>query len=199
MPFLTEELWHQLPQRPGAKSIALERYPAARTEWRNPQALRDFGQIQEVIVALRNIRAEMKLSDPRKKAAAEFSSVDEKMRCVIEANRDWIVRLAALSELKISAGHLPQAGGSVRSTAQFDVRIAFEADRVDVAGESARLHKEIEGLEKAIASKEKQLGDSTFRSRAPEKIVRAVEATLAEQRLELQKLRKRLEELDQAA
>jgi valyl-tRNA synthetase len=199
MPFLTEELWHQLPQRPGAKSIALERYPAARTEWRNPQALRDFGQIQEVIVALRNIRAEMKLSDPRKKAAAEFSSVDEKMRCVIEANRDGIVRLAVLSELKISAGHLPQAGGSVRSTAQFDVRIAFEADRVDVAGESARLHKEIEGLEKAIASKEKQLGDSTFRSRAPEKIVRAMEATLTEQKLELQKLRKRLEELDQAA
>jgi len=31
MPFLTEELWHQLPQRPGAKSIALERYPEAQT------------------------------------------------------------------------------------------------------------------------------------------------------------------------
>ena len=199
MPFLTEELWHQLPQSPGAKSIALDRYPEARTEWKNPQALRDFGQIQEVIVALRNIRAEVKLPDPRKKVAAEFSSADEEMRRVIEANRDGIARLAALSELKISAGHLPQTGGSVRSTAHFDVRIAFAADTVDVAGESARLRKEIEGLEKAIASKVKQLGDATFRSRAPENIVRAMEATLTGQRLELQKLRKRLEELDQAA
>jgi valyl-tRNA synthetase len=199
MPFLTEELWHQLPQSPGTKSIALERYPAARTEWKNPQALRDFGQIQEVIVALRNIRAEVKLPDPRKKVAAEFSSADEEMRRVIELNRDGIARLGVLSELKISLGHLPQAGGAVRSTAQFDVRIAFDANRVDVAGESARLRREIEGLEKAIASKEKQLGDSTFRSRAPGKIVRAMEGTLTEQRLELQKLRKRLEELDKAA
>ncbi len=199
MPFLTEELWHQLPQSPGAKSIAVDRYPEVRKEWKNPRALRDFGQIQEVIVALRNIRAEMKMLEPRKKVAAEFSSVGEETRDVIEAKRDGIARLAALSELKISAGHLPQAGGSVRSTAHFDVRIAFAADTVDVAGESARLRKEIEGLEKAIASKEKQLGDATFRSRAPEKIVRTMEATLTEQKLELQKLRRRLEELDKAA
>ena len=39
MPFLTEELWHQLPQRAGAKSIALERYPEARADWRNSAAL----------------------------------------------------------------------------------------------------------------------------------------------------------------
>jgi valyl-tRNA synthetase len=121
------------------------------------------------------------------------------VRQVIEENRDSILRLAALSELKISAGHLPQAGGAVRSTARFDVRIAFAADTIDVAGERARLRKEIEGLEKAIASKEKQLADATFRSRAPEKIIRTMEATLTEQRLELQKLRKRLEELDKAA
>jgi len=198
MPFLTEELWHQLPQPPGAKSIALDRYPEVRKEWKNPQSLRNFGQIQEVIVALRNIRAEMKL-EPKKKVPAEFSSGEAAVRQVIEENRDSILRLAALSELKISAGHLPQAGGAVRSTARFDVRIAFAADTIDVAGESARLRKEIEGLEKAIASKEKQLADATFRSRAPEKIVRTMEATLTEQKLELQKLRRRLEELDKAA
>jgi valyl-tRNA synthetase len=188
-----------LPQRPGAKSIALDKFPEAQANWKNAGALSAFGLIQEVITALRNIRSEMKLPDPRKKVAAEFSSADEETRRVIEANRGGIARLAALSELKISAGHLSQAGGAVRSTAHFDVRIAFAANTVDVAGESARLRKEIEGLEKAIASKEKQLGDASFRSRAPEKIVRAMEATLTEQRLELQKLRKRLEELDKAA
>ncbi len=35
---------------------------------------------------------------------------------------------------------------------------------MDVAAEVARLKKEIEGLQKAIASKEKQLGNETFRS-----------------------------------
>jgi len=86
--------------------------------------------------------------------------------------------------------------GAVRSTATFDVRIAY-SDAVDPAAEKARLEKAIEGLQKAIASKEKQLGDETFRSRAPEKIITGLEATLAEQRVELKKLQDRLDQLDQ--
>jgi uncharacterized coiled-coil protein SlyX len=43
------------------------------------------------------------------------------------------------------------------------------------------------------------LANSTFRSRAPEDIVRGLEATLAEQTTELRKLRSRLEELQTAA
>ena len=150
-------------------------------------------------MALRNIRAEMKLPDPRKKTAAEFSSSDDRARQAIESNREGILRLATLSELNVSAARLPQSGGAVRSTALFDVRIAYTADTVDVAAEAARLRKQIEGLEKAIAAKERQLADDTFRSRAPEKVVRGLEATLAEQTTELRKLRSRLEELKAAA
>jgi uncharacterized coiled-coil protein SlyX len=50
-------------------------------------------------------------------------------------------------------------------------------------------------LQKAVASKERQLGDDTFRSRAPEKIIKGLEATLAEQRIELKKLQDRLAQL----
>jgi len=198
MPFITEELWHQLPQRPGAKSIALDAFPEARTEWKNAEALEEFGLIQDVIVALRNIRAEMKL-EPKKKVAAEFSSADERARRTIESSREGILRLAALSELKVNAERLPQSGGAVRSTALFDVRIAYVAEAIDVEAEEARLRKQIEGLEKAIAAKEKQLADDTFRNRAPEKVVRGLEATVAEQTAELRKLRSRLEELKTAA
>jgi valyl-tRNA synthetase len=198
MPFITEELWHQFPQRAGAKSIALEAFPEARTGWKNAQALEQFSLVQEVIVALRNIRAEMKL-EPKKKIAAEFSSTDEQARKTIEASREGIMRLAALSELKVSAERLPQSGGAVRSTALFDVRIPYVTEAIDVAAEAARLRKQIEGLEKAIAAKERQLADEVFRSRAPEKVVRGLEATLAEQTTELQKLRSRLEELKAAA
>ena len=198
MPFITEELWHQLPQRPGAKSIALDAFPEASTEWKNAQALEQFSLIQDVIKELRNIRAEMKL-DPKKKVVAEFSSADDRARQVIESSREGILRLAALSELKVNAERLPQSGGAVRSTALFDLRIAYAAETMDVAAEAVRLRKQIEGLEKAIAAKEKQLADTTFRSRAPENVVRGLEATLAEQTTELRKLRSRLEELKTAA
>jgi valyl-tRNA synthetase len=194
MPFLTEELWHQFPQQAGAKSIALERFPEVRESWRNNAALEEFGLLQEIITAVRNIRAEMKL-DPKKKAAAELSVADEQGRASVESNRDGIVRLGLLTDLKITGGSLAQSGGAVRSSAKFDLRIEY-AETVDAAAECAKITKELEGLRKAIGSKEKQLGDETFRSRAPEKIIRGLEATLATQRIEMQKLTERFEQLD---
>jgi uncharacterized coiled-coil protein SlyX len=50
-------------------------------------------------------------------------------------------------------------------------------------------------LEKSITSKENQLGNATFRDRAPEKIIRGMEGTMAEQRLELEKLHARLRDI----
>ena len=196
MPFLTEELWHQLPQKKGAKSIALDAFPAAREEWAQGKivdAVDIFSQIQDVITSLRTIRAEMKL-DPKKKVRAEFWSNAELIRSRVRVESDAITRLAVLSELAISSEPLEQAGGAVRSTAQFDVRIAY-SDVVDPEVETARLRKEIEGLQKAISSKESQLGNETFRSRAPEIIVRKLEETLATQKIELKKLEERLGQL----
>ena len=195
MPFLTEELWHQLPQRAGARSIALEKYPEARATWRNTAAIKEFALLQEVITAVRAIRAEMKL-DPKKKLAAEFSSEDAATRDAIARNLDGVQRLALLSELQITPGKLPQAGGGLRSTSLFDVRIPYVETEIDLAVELPRLKKELERLSKDIASKERQLGDETFRSRAPEKIIKNLESTLAERRVELAKIEERLRELD---
>ena len=194
MPFLTEELWHQLPQKAGAKSIALDAYPEARDSWKDMAAIEEFGFVQEIIQTVRTIRAEMKL-DPKKKVAAEFFSADPAARHIVEANKDGILRLAILSELRVSAEKLPEGGGGMRSTARFDLRIPYAADTVDAGAERARLKKEMEGLQKAIASKEGQLGNETFRSKAPEKIIKQMEEALAGQRVELQKMTERLRQL----
>ncbi len=197
MPFLTEELWHQLPQPAGAKSIALDTFPKPRPHWgedgKDVGMMEQFHSLQEIIVSLRNIRADMKL-DPKKRVAAELYSWDQLHREKIERNLDGIVRLALLSDLKILSEPLEQAGGAMRSTSQFDVRIAY-SDVVDVKVEKTRVKKDLEGLQKAIESKERQLGNDTFRSRAPEKIIKGLEATLAEQRIELKKLQDRLAQL----
>jgi valyl-tRNA synthetase len=194
MPFLTEELWHQLPQKGGTKSIALDRFPEASANWNNASALNQVVLIREVVTALRTIRAELKL-DPKKKVTAEFSTEDVTSRDLVQANHAAIERFAVLSELRIVPREQFDAKtGAVRSTAAFDVRFTY-SETVDATVEKARLKKEIEGLRKASASKERQLRDDIFRSRAPEKIIKGLEATLAEQRIELQKLQERLDQL----
>ena len=200
MPFITEELWHQLPQRPGDKSIASQSFAPEQKDPGDQSRVNEFALVQDVIAELRNIRAEMKPTlDAKKKVSAEFYSSYEYVRSTIQRNLDGLLRLASLSDMTVSANRLAATGGAVRSTAKFDVRIAYATEAIDISGEIARLRKEIDGLQKAIASKERQLDDASFRRRAPEKIVRGMEATLAEQKLELQKLLLRLSQLDRAA
>ena len=194
MPFLTEELWHRLPQPTGARSIALDHFPKPFGNWADAAAETDVATLQEIIIAARNIRAEMKL-DPKRRVAADFSSAKAAVRALAQEQQDLILRLGTLSELHVSEGHLDPAGGMIRSTAQFDLRIAY-GEGVDKAAESARAKKEIERLEKDIDSKRSRLADETFRSKAPENVVRNMESTLREREIELQKSRDRLKQLE---
>jgi valyl-tRNA synthetase len=200
MPFLTEELWHRLPQAEGARSIALDKFPESRPQWVNTAADDSMAILQEIVVAARNIRAEMKL-DPRKKVAAELFVTGPMRRTLVQENMDAILRLASLAELRVTSGHPGAAsegdgGGIVRSTAAFDLRIAY-GEAVDKQAETARLRKETERLAKDIESKQARLADPNFTSKAPEKVVDALRATLEERQLELRKLRERSRQLEQ--
>jgi len=195
MPFLTEELWHQMPQSAGARSIALDSFPESRPAFMPSEMQAPMQQLQEIIVAARNIRAEMKV-DQKRKVAADFSATDERIRKLVEQNIEPVLRLATLSELRISSGHLDPAGGAMRSTAHFDLRIAY-SEGVDKAAEAARAKKEIERLAKDIESKQSRLADEAFLRKAPPKIVDELRATLAARQIEHQKLIDRLRQLDQ--
>jgi valyl-tRNA synthetase len=194
MPFLTEELWHRLPQRAGARSIALEHFPDPPVSWRDMDAEEQVALLQELIVAARNVRAEMKI-DPRRPVAADISSPDAAVRSTVEQNRDAIVRLAILSDLRLSAQRADSPNGTVRATARFDLRITH-GETLDVPAELARLTKEKDRLEGDIESKHTRLSDEAFRSKAPAKIVQQMEATLAERRVELVKVIERLGQLE---
>ena len=193
MPFLTEELWHRLPQPEGARSIALDKFPEPRANWIDAQAEKEFATLQEIITAARNIRAEMKI-DQKRKIPADFSSSDSAIRKLAERNAEPLTRLATLSALNISSNRLDGAGAAVRSTSQFDLRIAY-GDAIDKEVETARLRKEIERLAKDIESKKGRLGDETFLGKAPAKIVEDLRTTLASREIEHQKLLDRLNQL----
>jgi valyl-tRNA synthetase len=239
MPFLTEELWHQLPQKAGAKSIALGRFPEAESRWKNPTALKEsgmvamarnliaafnaalrflrglfrlqkkeseqpnattaaaikeFGLIQEIVTAARNIRAELKL-DPKRKVSADCFVPNPLARNLIQTNMEPILRLANLSEMHFASSSLDSTGGAMRSTAIFDLRISY-GEGIDRQAEIARLKKEIDRLEKDIRSKQDRLADEDFTKKAPPHVVKNLGTTMVERQLEQKKLQAQLEQLD---
>jgi valyl-tRNA synthetase len=201
MPFLTEELWHRLPQHApdkdqSARSIALQPFPRPAPQWSDPGAEQEVKLLQDVIVAARNVRAELKL-DPKRRVPADLAPAKLEVREVVEENRAFVLRLATLSDLRFSGAKLEPNSGPVRSTPQFDLRIAY-GDTVELGAELARLRKEKERLARDLESKQNRLADETFRSRAPAEIVRQLEATFAERKSEFDKLTERLAQLERS-
>jgi len=194
MPFLTEELWHQLPHRSGARSIALDRFPEPCAAQMDSAAEDQISLVQEIITAARNIRAEMKL-DMKAKLPVQLATGSDSTKFIVEGSLDTILRLANLSSLSFAAPPFDSTNGVIRSTKDFELFIGFDA-AFDVTAEVARLRKELDRLTKDIASKQQRLEDQTFRSRAPEHIVKGLETTLAERRTEFEKLNERLKQLE---
>ncbi len=194
MPFLTEELWHQLPQKAGAKSIALDRFPEVRANWKNAAAQEEFGLIQEVITSLRNMRAELKL-DAKRKVAADYIAQNPFVRSLIQANLEPIRRLATLSEFRSSSTSLDPAGGVMRSTPLFELRIAF-GEGIDKQVEIGRLKKDIERLQKDIELRRARTQDQDFINKAPKHVVEKDGITMVEQQIEQKKLKERLAQLE---
>ncbi|MGH9803642.1 MAG: valine--tRNA ligase [Candidatus Acidiferrales bacterium] len=194
MPFITEELWRGLyaPER----SLALEAYPEG-----DPGAFRDdieaeMALVQEAIVALRNIRAEMKI-EPRRAVEAELAAGEQDVLVLLRAQRETILRLANLTSLNLSAGPLPAEGGVLRHAARFDARIAFTD--ADLASELARLRKEKQKLEAELESMRERLADRQFREKAPADVVRGMEQRQAEYNSQYEKVARLLSTLESRA
>lgn len=194
MPFLTEELWHRLPQRANAKSISLEPFPVGNPAWSDFAAEEQMALLQEIIGTVRNARTEANL-DSKKKITVELSSRNASMRELAERNLEPLVRFANLTELKIQEEPFGSAGDAlVRTTAHFELGIRT-GEVTDPQAEIAKLKKEEQRLKKDIEAKQLRLADATFRSRAPSQIVHGLEATVAERQREHQKIVDRLREL----
>ena len=172
MPFLTEELSHRLDP---SQSISLKPYPQAGES--NPAAEKEMAVLQEVIIAIRNIRAERKL--------------DRKL--VLQASVASSFALDHLVIEKLTNVSIADAvtGAAVkRSTPDFDLLVVVPEESAEqVAAQRAKLTKEIEQLEKVIANSERQLGNEEFMGKAPEKVVAGIREKLAGYIVHLEKSR----------
>ncbi len=177
MPFITEELWQRL--APRTTSIALAAFPAQDASLVDESAEREMNLLQEIIVNIRNMRAEMRV-DAKRKIPVALYAANGNVNGLSARHRQAIERLANLSELNLASSPLDAEGGAVRSLPEFALKISLK-DAVDLGAERARLAKELEKLSREMAAVEGQLCNEKFLSRAPEKVV----ASLRERKSEL--------------
>ena len=192
MPFITEEIWSAVYDgKAPLKSIALAAYPQIDQAQLNSDAERDMAILQDLIVAVRNIRAELKVGQKERLPIEVFTTGD--IRTIIEANRSAIEQLANVSALTFVDASLAKATNS-RATARFEVRLVYE-QKIDVEAETARAGKELEKLEAEYLRSSNQLSNQGFLAKAPAKVVEGLKTRRIELESLIAKSKARLEEL----
>ncbi len=171
MPFITEEIWHAIHDgKPPLKSIALAAYPAADDRQIDLSAETEMAILQDLIVSVRNLRAELKV-EPKVKVPVEVFAHEPEIRAMLEKNLSAVLldRPANVENITFAERSLVNLPGA-RSTSRFDVHAIYEK-KIDVASERERLTKELERIEKQFTSAQSRLGDEQFLSKAPPHVV----------------------------
>jgi valyl-tRNA synthetase len=193
MPFITEEIWQVMYEgKAPAKSIALTAYPQADEKQFDLAAETEMAILQDLIVSVRNVRAELKV-EPKVKVPIEVFAHEPAIRQMIEANRGAVERLANAAQITFVENSLAKFAGA-RSTARFDVHVIYER-QIDAAAECDRLKKELEKLDKGIGSGQRQLGNEQFLAKAPPNVVDNLRKQQAELAVLKQKTLSKLQEL----
>jgi valyl-tRNA synthetase len=191
MPFITEELWQNLPHK--GDSIVIAAYPELDPELLNERAEAQAQLIQEIVGKVRNIRSEMNV-DTKHVVPVRIAAADPAVIRLLSEAREYILKLAHVSELEI----VPQLSGGKLAAQAVAGGLALEvplAGLVDMDAERARSQKSIEKAEQEIGKIERALANASFVDRAPKEVVEENRRRLAEYQDQVAKLSEGLKRL----
>jgi valyl-tRNA synthetase len=192
MPFITEEIWQAMYEgKPPKKSVAMAAYPQLDQKWLSDQAEDQMATLQELIVNVRNMRAELKV-EPKVKTPVKIYA-DARVEKLVQENRGMLERLAWVEGVEFVSESLAKVAGA-RTTPKFEAALVYER-KIDVAAERERLTKEFKKLEGQLANTSRQLGNEQFLSKAPAHVVEGLRKQEAELKLLLEKIKRALDNL----
>lgn len=190
MPFLTEKIYRELDT--DVSSIMLETWPEIKDNFRYEQEEKDVELIKNIIVNIRNVRANMNVV-PSKKTKLIF--VTKKYKTVIENMEEVLKKLGYSEEILIQEGkeNIPSNAVSIVQDG-VEVFIPFE-ELVDVEKEIQRLNEEKTKLEAEVERAGKMLANKGFVEKAPKEKIEEEKAKLEKYKDMLKTVETRINEM----
>ena len=177
IPFVTEEIWQALPQRPDdgrapqgrGQTITLSAFPTVDARWRDDEAVAVMGLIQDVITSVRTVRSEWGVP-PARKIAAVVQGADAGTEAMLGAHAEHVTRLAGLASLTLAA-EVERSPDTVRRVVRgFQLHIPL-AGIVDRAKETERIKRDLTKLVKQRGALQARLANQSFIERAAPEVV----------------------------
>ncbi|MEH6648549.1 MAG: valine--tRNA ligase [Motiliproteus sp.] len=183
MPYITEEIWQRLAPLAGLSgdTIMHQPYPQAEANKIDVQAEADIDWLKGVILGVRNIRGEMKIS-PAKHINVLFSSKADSSaedQARLNANQQFLKKLANLESATWLADSTQAPLSATALVGEMEVLVPM-AGLIDKDAELGRLQKELDKLGKLINQVSGKLGNAKFVDNAPDAVVAKERAKLDE-------------------
>ena len=188
MPFITEELWHALGERPYELIVA--QWPAPKAEV-DGQAKAEIDGLIETIGAVRSARAELGVS-PGVKLTAYVAEPSEATIAMASKYQAALERLGRIDRFEYAA---PVSAAVLQVVTSGDTLTFSLEGVIDVAAEKARLSKAMEAAAKEAKSLEGRLANPAFVEKAKPEAVEKARADHAEKSAEAERLKAALERL----
>jgi valyl-tRNA synthetase len=169
VPFITEELWQKLPGREEGELLAVAAWPEAHEALIDADAEARFTMVQDAISAIRNIRAEYRVS-PKAQVGVVVTGRTAEARRAFEGERETITRLAQIKALRLDGRRASDAGAHAVLADGSEVFVAL-AGAIDVQQECRRLSSELTRLDQQLAGLAGKLTNQQFVARAPAEVV----------------------------
>jgi len=167
MPFITEEIWQNLPH--AGESITTAAWPVVKPELTDDQAAQEMKLLVEMIRSVRNIRAEVN-TPLSKKIKMLVKAKDESVLKAVESNRSYIERFCNPEELQMGVDiEVPEKAMTAVVTG-LEIILPLEG-LINIDEEIARLNKELDRLNKEVDRVQKKLGNEGFMKKAPDSVV----------------------------
>jgi valyl-tRNA synthetase len=191
MPFVTEEIWQQLPGK-NERILMLQSYPRSDPAWIDKGIEKEMEFLMEAVRAVRNLRAEMNCP-PGKEVKVIFHGPERDLGFLRtqEAYLRLLARLGAVEYL--TSGERPK-GAATAVIGGTEVYLPL-GDLIKPEEERARLTKEARKVEEELARVQKKLANSDFLGKAKEEVIEKERAKSSEYQEKLRTLNRSLERL----
>ncbi len=189
MPFITEELWHRLGDRP--YDLIHAKWVATNEGAADKAATAEVDWLIGLVTAIRSSRSELNVPAGAKLPMFVRDAADE-TAARIDRNRAMLERLARTDGISLDPAPEGGAAQIVMDEATFVIPLEGV---IDLGAERARLTKNAEAAEKEAMSIEKRLGNPGFRANAKPEVIAETEEKMTERRAEGERLREALARL----
>lgn len=191
MPFITEEIWQNLPHE--GVSITQASWPVVNPEFTFNQQSQDMKLLMDIIRAVRNIRAEVN-TPMSKKVPMYISAKDASTLAVLEENKAYIEKFCNPETLTLGENLQPSMKTMSAVVSGAELFLPLEG-LIDVSAEIERLTHELEKWDKEVKRVQGKLNNERFVSKAPEAVVAAEREKEADYLEKFATVEKRIAEL----